>query len=74
MPRPLTYTVQLVPPSGDDQPHLRLRAALKALWRSYRLRCVAISELPPGDRPGQQPVTDSDRIAAWLREGAADGR
>ena len=32
-------------PGGDAPPEIRLRQALKALLRRYRLRCTAIEEL-----------------------------
>lgn len=45
MPEPaVRYEIVLQAPAGDDKPLLRLRAALKALWRAYRLKAVSVVE------------------------------
>jgi hypothetical protein len=33
---------------SEVRPAIRLRAALKRLLRSFKLRCIRVDELPPG--------------------------
>lgn len=44
-PKPEGFILHLVPPGKDssDEAYRRLRAGLKALWRSYGLRCTRVS-------------------------------
>ncbi len=41
------YRLVLVPLPGDPPPGVRLRRALKALLRTYRLRCAAVEAVNP---------------------------
>ncbi len=65
----ISYRVTLVPLPGDVPPLVRLRKALKALLRAYRLRCENVEELAGGvaeaDCPGpaRMPVLAFARIS-----------
>ncbi len=43
---PVRFRLILVPLAGDPPPLVRLRSALKALLRAYRLRCETVEQLP----------------------------
>jgi hypothetical protein len=51
-------TLQPLPEAEDPRGIRRIRAALKALLRSYRLRCVGFDRLPH-DSPGESDVHKS---------------
>lgn len=45
------YHLHLVAEPGNAPAVVRLRRALKQLWRGYRLRCRAVEEVkPPGEK------------------------
>lgn len=46
MKAPVRFRLILVPLAGDPPPLVRLRSALKALLRAYRLRCETVEQLP----------------------------
>lgn len=55
------FILELCPRADDAKPLLRLRAALKSLWRAYRLQCISITEkaTPAPDVP--EPGAGRDR-------------
>ena len=57
------YTVELRAPSGDDKPHLRLRAALKCLWRSFGLKAISVGEKSADATAGTEAVAVEPQTA-----------
>lgn len=69
------FQLVLTPTPGGVEPILRLRRALKALLRSYGLRCVSVQTLPDplanaagcvtkaakGSQPGVGPPAEPER-------------
>ncbi|MFO0846612.1 MAG: hypothetical protein U0797_30305 [Gemmataceae bacterium] len=62
----VTYTLTIVDAGGpgDGDAVRRLRALLKRAWRSYRFRCVRISEHHPDDDPDGNPTRPASRRPA----------
>lgn len=73
MPQPVTFTVELRPPPGDDKPHLRLKRALKCLLRAFGLRCVSVSEKPAKAAAGEPGANKSTPDAPAASVGVAKG-
>jgi hypothetical protein len=55
----LSYRITLEPSPGGTPPEIRLRRALKVLFRTFRLRASRVEELPA---PGTQSPAAVDPL------------
>lgn len=53
------YRLELEALADDDAPaHVRLRAALKCLLRTFRFRCRAVADVTPRQLPTGEPAAE----------------
>jgi hypothetical protein len=57
----IVYVLHITPPTNDPAPIVRLRRCLKAILRSFGMRCIRVSEQKPGEEvlpeEGTPPAT-----------------
>jgi hypothetical protein len=57
------FVVELEALPDDAPAHVRVRAALKHLWRSHKLRCRSVVQVKGGGSPAERPeVTNTTRF------------